>query len=91
MSDERWLDGNALAGLLSELFGAELTAVMRGCPSCGTWSAVGSHRLYRGAGVVLRCPGCGAVAMRVATLAERHLVRLSGTWQLEAAPSSPTR
>jgi hypothetical protein len=40
---------------------------------------------------VLRCPGCGAVAMRVATLAERHLVRLSGTWQLEGAPSSPTR
>jgi hypothetical protein len=56
---EIWLDGNGVAGLLGEVFGAEVTAVVRACGSCGTEAAVGAHRAYRGAGVVLRCPGCG--------------------------------
>ena len=31
--DARWLDGNALGGLLQELFGAELTAAPHTCQS----------------------------------------------------------
>ena len=54
MSDQpTWLDGNALAGVLTEILGAELTASPRGCPSCGAVNAIGAHRLYRGAGWVL--------------------------------------
>ena len=45
-----WLDGNALAGLLEELFATELTDAPRSCGSCGAIRAVGAHRLYRGAG-----------------------------------------
>lgn len=78
-----WLDGNAIAGLLAELFGAEMTSVDRGCGACGTHSAVGAHRLYRGAGQVLRCPACGDVALRIATLPDRHVVHLRGSWLLD--------
>jgi NAD(P)-dependent dehydrogenase (short-subunit alcohol dehydrogenase family) len=51
-----WLDGNALAGLLEELFATELTDAPHGCGACGAVRAIGAHRLYRGAGLVLRCP-----------------------------------
>jgi predicted RNA-binding Zn-ribbon protein involved in translation (DUF1610 family) len=78
-----WLDGNALAGILGEAFGTEMTSVRRGCPTCGVRSAIGAHRAYRGAGAVLRCPACGDLALRVATLADRYVVRMSGTWTLE--------
>ena len=79
----RWLDGNALAGLLQKPFGAELTDAPHGRPSCGTVHAVGAHRLYLWAGPVLRCPTCDAVALCVATLPGRHIVNQSGAWRLD--------
>jgi uncharacterized Zn finger protein len=75
-----WLDGNALAGLLEELFGTDMTTAERACSSCGSQSAVGAHRLYRGAGRVLRCPACGDLALRVAELPDRRVVQLTGSW-----------
>jgi predicted RNA-binding Zn-ribbon protein involved in translation (DUF1610 family) len=65
-SDALWLDGNAVAGLLLEVFEADVTATVRTCSSCNRDHAIGAHRAYRGAGVVLRCPSCGAVAVRIA-------------------------
>jgi len=82
-----WLDGNAIAGLLVEIFGTEMTGVVRGCQSCGARNAVGAHRAYRGAGVVLRCPVCSDLALRIAVLPDRHVVQLVGSWTLEL----PTR
>jgi hypothetical protein len=80
MSEGLWLDGNAIAGLLHDLFGCEMTAEARGCQSCGETNMVGAHRVFRGAGVVLRCPACDDEALRVATLPERHVVQLFGRW-----------
>jgi predicted RNA-binding Zn-ribbon protein involved in translation (DUF1610 family) len=77
-----WLDGNGVAGLLVETFGAEMTTALRGCPTCGAVSAVGAHRAYRGAGTVLRCPACGDLAVRIAALPDRHVVHLTGSWTL---------
>jgi hypothetical protein len=82
-ADMLWLDGNAIAGLLHETFGTEMTSVLRICQSCRARNAVGAHRLYTGAGAVLRCPACGDVALRIASLPDRHVVRLAGTWTLE--------
>jgi hypothetical protein len=81
--DALWLDGNAIAGLLAEVFATDMTSVDRGCGSCGTHSAVGAHRAYRGAGTVLRCPACGDVGLRIAILGDRHVVQLRGSWTLE--------
>jgi hypothetical protein len=81
--DALWLDGNALAGELRALFGTEMTTAQHGCRSCGRRNAVGAHRLYRGAGVVLRCPVCGDLAMCLAVLPDRDVVRVTGTWTLD--------
>jgi hypothetical protein len=78
-----WLDGNALAGLLQELFATELTDMPHGCASCGAVRAIGAHRLYCGAGLVLRCPDCSGIALAVATAPDRHVVHLSGSWRME--------
>ena len=78
-----WLDGNGMAGLLAEVFGADVTAVVRACGSCGTAAPVGAHRAYRGAGVVLRCPACGDVAICIAQLPDRTVVQVRGTWAVE--------
>ncbi len=81
--DAMWLDGNAIGGLLQELFGTDLTGTPRGCQSCGTVHPIGAHRLYRGAGLVLRCPTCGDLALRIVTLPDRHVLHLEGTWRIE--------
>jgi hypothetical protein len=83
-ADALWLDGNSLAGLLEEVFAIEMTIAQRRCQTCGTRSALGAHRAYRGAGVVLRCPACGDLAMRIATLPDRHVISLLGELTLEA-------
>jgi hypothetical protein len=83
MSEDLWVDGNGVAGLLAEVFGTEMTAVIRGCGSCGAHAALGSHRAYRTAGVVLRCPACADVAMTVVELPDRHVVQLRGSLRLE--------
>ena len=82
-AEERWLDGNAIAGVLAELFGADMTRVDRGCATCGRHHAVGAHRLHRGAGLVLRCPSCDDVALTIALVDERRVLTLRGTWTME--------
>jgi hypothetical protein len=79
-------DGNAIAGLFREVFAAEVTAAGRVCQSCGLDSQIGAHRLYTGAGFVLRCPGCGDVAAVIAALPDRNVISLHGTWSI-ARPS----
>jgi hypothetical protein len=60
------LDGNAAAGLLSEVFAAEMTTASGTCASCGATYALGAVQLYAQApGAVLRCPDCTAVLMCV--------------------------
>jgi hypothetical protein len=85
MSEDTWLDGNGVAGRLLEVFGSDMTTALRDCPGCGERHAIGAHRAYIGAGVVLRCPGCSALAVRIATLADRHVVSLTGTLTVEVA------
>jgi hypothetical protein len=75
-------DGNAIAGLLQEVFAAEVTAAGRVCQSCGLNSQIGAHRLYTGAGFVLRCPGCGDLAAVIAALPDRNVISLHGTWSI---------
>ena len=64
--DELMLDGNAVAGLLSEIFVSEMTAMPTACANCGTVSSVGALWAFTQApGAVLRCPGCENVVLRV--------------------------
>jgi len=77
-----WLDGNAVAGLLAEALVEDMTVVERECGDCGTVAAIGAYRAYRGAGVVLRCPGCGSPGLRVVEVAEGFSV----AWGADPAP-----
>jgi ribosomal protein S27E len=66
--DERelGLDGNAVAGMLSEVFVGEMTASQVSCASCGTVKAMAEERLYMfplSPGAVLRCSNCDAPMM----------------------------
>ncbi|MGH2385713.1 MAG: DUF6510 family protein [Candidatus Limnocylindria bacterium] len=52
------LDGNAVAGLLHEVFAVEMTTALWTCRNCGAMDAVGATHVFRGAGIVMRCPHC---------------------------------
>ncbi len=56
--DELMLDGNAVAGLLQEVFAVEMTTAIGTCNACGAADAVGALHVFRGAGIVMRCPHC---------------------------------
>ena len=61
------LDGNALAGLLYELFEVEMTVAALECASCGREGEMGSLWLFSGGpGYVLRCPSCHNIVLRLA-------------------------
>jgi hypothetical protein len=66
VADALRLDGNAAAGILSEIFAIDLTAAEAMCANCGATRAVGALLVYaHGMGTVVRCPSCDAVVLRV--------------------------
>jgi hypothetical protein len=65
-TDETRLDGNAVGGVLREVFACEMTAALATCAGCGTAGPVGALLDYGGAmGVVLRCPVCDTAMLRI--------------------------
>lgn len=73
--EELRLDGNAAAGILSEVFAAEMTAARGTCASCGATNVFASAQLYAQApGAVLRCPSCTAVIMCLVRLPDGGMV-----------------
>ena len=72
------LDGNAIGGLLNDVFGREATDASGRCSTCGAENFVGALRVYRAAGVVVRCPSCGAVLMRFVEGRDEVWVDLGG-------------
>ena len=63
--DALMLDGNAVAGLLQEVFAVEITNAIGTCDTCGATSAVGALHVFRGAGIVMRCPHCDNVLVTI--------------------------
>jgi Family of unknown function (DUF6510) len=78
------LDGNAAAGLLSEVFAAEMTSAITTCASCGAVKVLAEAHLYGQApGAVLRCSRCTAILMCVVRLPDGGVVvDLSGLRRL---------
>jgi hypothetical protein len=63
-SDSSVLDGNAIGGLLIEVFGTEMTTATGTCASCGSVRQVAELAVYRpGLGTVVRCRTCEAILM----------------------------
>jgi uncharacterized protein DUF6510 len=80
------LDGNAIAGLLFELFGAEMTTATGVCDHCGSVAQVAEFQVYVEApGTVARCRGCGSVVMVLVDVRGITCVDLRGLASLEPA------
>ena len=78
------LDGNAIGGLLAEIFNMEMTTAEGTCGGCGAINAVGRVDVYVNApGTVVRCPACGQVLMRIVRGRGRYWIDLSGIRCLE--------
>lgn len=60
------LDGNAMAGLMQELFVGDITAAHGACAGCGSIADIGEQDVFmypQSPGAVLRCAGCESVLM----------------------------
>ena len=78
------LDGNAIGGLLGEVFVEELTIARSTCGSCGAVREVGALAVYAQApGAVVRCPSCEAVLLRIVRSESRAWLELQGVSCLE--------
>ena len=87
-TEDMRLDGNAIGGLLGEIFALEMTAAVGTCNSCGAVNEVGRLHVYLHApGTVVRCPSCDAVVMRIVRGRGRYWIDLTGTRTLELAES----
>jgi DNA-directed RNA polymerase subunit RPC12/RpoP len=81
------LDGNAIAGLLHEVFGSEMTVASGTCATCGATAVVAECVVYLQApGTVARCRSCGSVLMVVVRGRAMNFVDLQGL----AALTAPT-
>jgi hypothetical protein len=77
------VDANGLAGLLEQVFGRDVTAMEERCAHCGTVSVVGTLRVYmRGPGIVVRCPACAEVVLRIVQTPAGMRLDLSGATHL---------
>jgi hypothetical protein len=66
MNRELTLDGNAIAGVLQEIFGSDMTAIPSECASCGNQAEIGTLLAFiHGPGVVLRCSACKQIVLRI--------------------------
>ena len=86
---ELTLDGNALGGLLREIFVHEVTDARGTCDSCGVEGEIGALVVYahtHAPGTVGCCPACGAVLLRVVRAERRIWVDLRGLRSLELHP-----
>jgi hypothetical protein len=84
MTESRVLDGNALGGLMNELFGVELTAAPCTCGGCGARAELARLDVYVDCpGVVVRCHSCSQVLITIVRGPERSWVDLSGMRCLE--------
>jgi hypothetical protein len=78
------LDGNAIGGVLGEIFVREATVARSTCRSCGAVREIGALAVYAQApGAVARCPGCDAVLLRVVRTEGRIWLDFQGVRSLE--------
>jgi hypothetical protein len=84
VADERTLDGNAIGGVLLEVFGAEMTVAPGVCAHCGAREQLAATDVYVHApGIVVRCRSCEGVLMRIVRGRDRTWIDLGGVASLE--------
>ena len=88
MTEPTYLDGNAAAGALSEVFAMDVTAAITRCDGCGQTAVFAESRLYVDApGLVARCSSCDAVLLRVVSTPSDTYLDLRGLTYLRVPTS----
>jgi hypothetical protein len=78
------LDGNAIAGLLLQVFGAEMTTAIGACAHCAASGQLAEQMVYnRAPGTVVRCRSCTSVLMVLVEVRGVHCVDLRGLVTLD--------
>jgi hypothetical protein len=78
-----WLDGNAAAGVLTQVFCSEPSNAVIVCAGCGATAAIGALPAYGlELGAILRCPHCDTAVLRVGTAGTMLWVDLRGSVSL---------
>ena len=73
------LDGNAIGGLLHEIFGTDMTTAVGTCAACGATSQVAETAVYLDApGTVVRCRACASVLIVLTQARNARCVDLMG-------------
>jgi hypothetical protein len=81
-----YLDGNAAAGPLSEFFTGDIVCALGRCASCGRTAALATARLYpMASGMLLRCPGCTEILLRLVDAGQTVRLDLHGLSFVELA------
>jgi Family of unknown function (DUF6510) len=84
------VDGNAIGGLLIDVFGAEMTTASTACATCGASRPLAELVVYqRAPGTVVRCRTCGNVVMVFVRRMGRTSVDLSGLTSLSGPRTWP--
>ena len=79
------VDGNAIAGVLSELFRFDVTTARVRCASCGDVAVLARAMVYGGEqGLVVRCGECGDALMVVMQVPGGTRIQLRGAAWIEA-------
>ena len=78
-SSSIYLDGNAAAGPLADLLRFDITATVGRCASCHGNTVMAQGRVYSVApGLVLRCPSCDHVLIRMVVAGDRVWLDMTG-------------
>jgi Family of unknown function (DUF6510) len=89
ITSELMLDGNAAAGMMLEIFGVEMTAAPTECANCGNEAEMGALMAFNQApGMVLRCPVCEQVVIRMVETPEAVYIDARGAMYLRIARPS---
>jgi hypothetical protein len=82
------VDGNALAGPLSEYFRVDVTTAVGRCAGCGDTTQLARAMVYPDEmGLVVRCSHCDDVLMTLVTGPDRSWLDLSGIGNLQLPAS----
>ena len=78
------LDGNAIGGVLHEVFGVEMTTAEGECAHCGTRGVLAETVVYlAGPGTVVRCRTCGQIQIVLVEIRGVTCVDLGGLKSFE--------
>jgi len=80
------VDGNAIAGLMADVFSFDATTATARCVNCGTVAMLATAMVYLDAmGAVVRCPGCDAVLATIVQGDDRVWISMPGVSALEVS------